>query len=178
MTKCAKPLTTPAELAAARLIPREAIGRLEAVAARYAVSITPAMAELIDPADPNDPIARQFVPDSRELEVAPGETADPIGDHSHSPVPGVVHRYPDRVLLKVVGVCAVYCRFCFRREMVGPEQGAPLSADQLAAALDYIRARPEIWEVILTGGDPFVLSPRRIAEITRALDTIPHVEVL
>jgi len=178
MTKCPNPLPPPAELAAARLIPREAIGRLEAVAARYAVSITPAMAELIDPADPNDPIARQFVPDSRELEVAPGETADPIGDHSHSPVPGVVHRYPDRVLLKVVGVCAVYCRFCFRREMVGPEQGAPLSADQLAAALDYIRARPEIWEVILTGGDPFVLSPRRIGEITAALDTIPHVAVL
>src|SRR5690606_38483579 len=96
----------------------------------------------------------------------------------HSPVPGVVHRYPDRVLLKVVGVCAVYCRFCFRREMVGPEQGAPLSADQLSAALDYIRRRPEVWEVILTGGDPFVLSSRRIAEITTALDAIPRVEVL
>ena len=178
MTKCTKPITTPADLAAAGIIPDEALERLEAVAARYAVSITPAMAELIDPADADDPIARQFVPDSRELDMAPSELADPIGDHCHSPVPGVVHRYPDRVLLKVVGVCAVYCRFCFRREMVGPEQGAPLSADQLSAALDYIRRRPEVWEVILTGGDPFVLSSRRIAEITTALDTIPHVAVL
>src|SRR5690606_39283154 len=142
-------------------------------ATRYAVAVTPAVAELIDSKDPADPIARQFLPDVRELDRASGERGDPIGDDVKSPVRGIVHRYPDRVLLKVVGVCAVYCRFCFRREMVGPEQGAPLSADQFSAALDYIRGRPEVWEVILTGGDPFVLSPRRIAEITRALDTIP-----
>ena len=74
-----------------------------------------------------------------------------------------MHRYPDRVLLKIASVCPVYCRFCFRREMVGPENGAALSADDLAAALDYIRATPAIWEVILTGGDPLVLSPRRIS---------------
>lgn len=178
MTNTDKPITTPAALAAAGLVPPDELGRLEAVAARYAVSITAAMAELIDAADPNDPIARQFVPTVGELETMPGELVDPIGDHSHSPVPGLVHRYPDRVLLKVVGVCPVYCRFCFRREMVGPEQGAPLSADGFSAALDYIRARPEIWEVILTGGDPLVLSPRRIGEITAAVGAIPHVEVL
>jgi len=178
MSKFDKAIVTPAGLAAADLIARQDLERLEAVAARYAVSITPAMVELIDPADPADPIARQFVPDVRELKTAPDELADPIGDDAHSPVPGLVHRYPDRVLLKVVGVCPIYCRFCFRREMVGPEQGAPLSADAFSAALNYIRARPEIWEVIFTGGDPFVLSPRRIGEITAALGTIPHVEVL
>jgi lysine 2,3-aminomutase len=89
-----------------------------------------------------------------------------------------VHRYPDRVLLKIASVCPVYCRFCFRREMVGPENGEALSADDLAAALDYIRATPAIWEVILTGGDPFVLSPRRIRDITEALSAIPHIKVL
>ncbi len=96
---------------------------LDAVAARYAVAITPAIADLIDAADPHDPIARQFVPDGRELELREEERGDPIGDNAHSPVEGVVHRYPDRVLLKLVNACAVYCRFCFRREMVGPGRG-------------------------------------------------------
>src|SRR5690606_2610791 len=130
------------------------------------------------PDDADDPIGRPSVRTARELESTPGELAAPIGDDSHSPVRGLVHRYPDRVLLKVVGLCPVYCRFCFRREMVGPEQGAPLSAADFSAALDYIGARPEIWEVILTGGDPLVLSPRRIGDITAALGEIPHVEVL
>ena len=115
----------------------------------------------IDPSDPHDPIARQFVPDAAELRTRPEELADPIGDDAHSPVEGIVHRYPDRVLLKPVHVCAVYCRFCFRREMVGPA-GARSSPQALDAALAYIRAHPEIWEVILTGGDPLVLSPRRL----------------
>ena len=178
MAKIDKSITTPRELAEAGLITAERRAGLEAVAARYAVSITPAMAELIDTNDPDDPIARQFIPDPRELNTLPDERTDPIGDNSHSPLPGLVHRYPDRVLLKIVGVCPVYCRFCFRREMVGPEHGAPLSADELASALDYIRDRPEIWEVILTGGDPFVLSPRRVAEITAALGAISHIQVL
>src|SRR5581483_8344893 len=105
----------------------------------------------IDCADPHDPIARQFVPDVAELKTAPGEDADPIGDHNHSPVEGVVHRYPDRVLLKVTHTCAVYCRFCFRREMVGPGKPAALSRDALDRALAYVAEHPEIWEVILTG---------------------------
>lgn len=178
MTKFEKPITTPAGLISAGLAAPELREKLEAVAARYAISITPAMAELIDPTDPNDPIARQFVPDPRELETAPGELTDPIGDNAHSPVPGLVHRYPDRVLLKVVGVCPIYCRFCFRREMVGPESGAPLSAEAFSAAMDYIRARPEIWEVVFTGGDPFILSSRRVSEMTAALGAIPHIAVL
>jgi lysine 2,3-aminomutase len=135
------------------------------------------MAELIDPADSGDPIAAQFIPNPAELSVSREELADPIGDVSHSPLKGIVHRYPDRVLLKPVHVCPVYCRFCFRREMVGPGSDA-LTGPELTAALDYIRARPEIWEVIVTGGDPFMMAARRIREIVAALDAIPHLGVI
>jgi lysine 2,3-aminomutase len=157
--------------------PRQAAG-LERVADRYAVAVTPHMAALIDRDDPNDPIARQFVPDMRELEARAEEDADPIGDKPHSPVEGVVHRYPDRVLLKIVHVCPVYCRFCFRREMVGPGREPNLSPQALDRALAYIAAHAEIHEVILTGGDPFVLAPHRIADVTARLAAIDHVKVL
>ncbi len=149
---------------------------LQQVAERYAVSVTPAVAGLIDPADPADPIARQFVPDAAELETLPQELADPIGDEAHSPVEGVVHRYPDRVLLKLVHACPVYCRFCFRREMVGPG-GDALTAKKLDVALAYLASRPEIWEVIMTGGDPFILSARRVREVAKRLAAIPHIKV-
>ncbi len=152
--------------------------RLEAAAQSMAIAVTPEMAALIDRTDlTRDPIARQFVPSVAETEVAPEELADPIGDEFRSPVKGIVHRYPDRVLLKPLHVCPVYCRFCFRREKVGPG-GEALSADELDDALAYIRARPEIWEVILTGGDPLMLAPRRLAELLAALDAIPHVSVI
>ncbi len=172
-----KAIRSVAELAASGLISPAREAELVAVAARYDVAITPTMAALIDPADPADPIARQFLPDIRELDIAPEENVDPIGDHAFSPVKGIVHRYPDRVLLKPSHVCPVYCRFCFRREDVG-SGGEMLTADELEAALDYIRARPEIWEVILTGGDPFLLSARRLKEIVQALEAIPHVAVI
>jgi lysine 2,3-aminomutase len=172
-----KTLTTPAGLVAAGLAAPERAAELAAVATRYAIALPPALAALIDPNDPDDPIARQFLPDARELERDLSERDDPIGDALKSPVAGLVHRYRDRVLLKLVSVCAVYCRFCFRREMVGPGH-AGLDDKGFAAALDYIRARPEIWEVVLTGGDPLALSPRRVAEATRALAHIPHVKVL
>ena len=148
------------------------------MAERYAVAITPEMVRLIDRADADDPIARQFVPDARELRQLPQERADPLGEERLSPVPGIVHRYPDRVLLKLTHVCPVYCRFCFRREVVGPGGPQALRGKALEAALDYIAATPAIWEVILTGGDPFMLSPRRIAEVTRRLGAIGHVKVL
>jgi len=125
-------------LAEAGLVPSERLPALEAVAARYAVAITPAMAELIEISDANDPIARQFIPSPEELASSPGEDGDPIGDAAHSPVEGIVHRYPDRVLLKPTHTCAVYCRFCFRREMVGPEGLSNLTSAQLDAAFDYI----------------------------------------
>jgi len=171
-------LRTPESLVEAGLVAAERAPALARVAARYAVAVTPAMAELIDPTDPADPIARQFLPDERELEAAPGELADPIGDHPHSPVPGVVHRYPDRVLLKVTHTCPVYCRFCFRREMVGPQGEGTLTSEELDRALAYIADRPEIWEVILTGGDPLVLSPRRLGELLQRLGPIDHVKVV
>jgi lysine 2,3-aminomutase len=152
--------------------------RLAAAAESMAIALTPEMAALIDRGDlAHDPIARQFVPSAQETEIAPEELADPIGDEARSPVKGIVHRYPDRVLLKPLHVCPVYCRFCFRREKVGPG-GEALSADELAAALAYIRDRPEIWEVILTGGDPLMMSPRRLAELIEALDAIDHVAVI
>jgi lysine 2,3-aminomutase len=176
--RLAATLRQPAELVARGLAPESALAELEKVAARYAIAVTPDIAALIEPADPTDPIARQFIPSAEELESAPGENADPIGDDAHSPVPGIVHRYPDRVLFKLVHVCAVYCRFCFRREMVGPGKPNALSDEAYRATLDYIRAHREIWEVILTGGDPLMLSPRRIAEIMSDLAAIDHVKVI
>ena len=171
-------LRTAAELAAAGLVDEAAVPALEAIAARYTVALTPTVAGLIDRGDPADPIARQFVPSVAELKTAPVERADPIGDEAHSPVEGIVHRYPDRVLLKAVHVCPVYCRFCFRRETVGPAGAGTLSPEALAQALAYIAEHPEIWEVILTGGDPLILSPRRLSEIAVALARMAHVKVL
>jgi lysine 2,3-aminomutase len=165
------------DLAGRGLVPPERLDQLRQVAGNFAVALTEDVAALIDPADPDDPIAAQYVPRVAELETAPEESADPIGDERWSPVPGIVHRYPDRVLLKPILVCPVYCRFCFRREQVGRED-ALLSPDALAAAFDYIRAQPEIWEVIVTGGDPFLLSARRIAAIVKTLAAIPHVAVI
>src|SRR5580698_856851 len=176
--RSAATLREPAELVARGLVRAADLAGLEKVAGRYAVAVTPDIAALIDPNDPDDPIARQFIPSTEELVTQPGEDADPIGDHSHSPIPGIVHRYPDRVLFKLTHVCAVYCRFCFRREMVGPGKAKALSAAALGAALDYIRSRPEVWEVILTGGDPLVLSPRRLRDVMRRLAAIEHVKVL
>jgi lysine 2,3-aminomutase len=150
---------------------------LEAVMERYAVSVTEDVMETINLADPNDPVARQYLPSVEELKTTPGELEDPIGDDAHAPVKGIVHRYPDRVLLKPVHVCAVYCRFCFRREKVGPGSEM-LSAEELKSAIDYIRNAPKVWEVIVTGGDSFVMSPRRLAELMAMLNEIPHVEVI
>jgi len=173
-----KTLRTVEALADAGLIAPQDRPGLEAVAARYAVAITPGMAELIDPADAADPIAAQFLPQEAELVATPLERADPIGDAAHTPVAGVVHRYPDRVLLKLTHTCAVYCRFCFRREMVGPEGHGNLTPEQLDAAMAYIAGRPDIWEVILTGGDPLVLSPRRLRAVMDRLAAIPHVKIV
>jgi lysine 2,3-aminomutase len=170
-------LKTVRDLADAGLVEHSAAESLEPVAARYAVAITPEIAALIDPAHKDDPIARQFVPQSAELVTHPEERADPIGDERHSSVRGIVHRHPDRVLLKVVNACPVYCRFCFRREMVGPGEGG-LSPAEIDRALDYIASHREIWEVILTGGDPFMLSSRRVADLSRRLSQIAHVKIV
>lgn len=171
----ARTLRSPHDLAEAGLVAADRLAELEGVAARYAVAITPAMAELIPD---NDAMARQFVPTTAELDHTADERADPIGDDARSPVEGIVHRYPDRVLLKANHACAVYCRFCFRREMVGPEGIRPLSPEQLDAAMAYIASDPAIWEVIVTGGDPLILSVRRLRDLMSRLGRIPHVKVV
>lgn len=170
-----KTLRSTADLATAGLIGHEQMAALDAVAQRYAIAVTPAMAGLIDTRD--DAIARQFVPDVRELETTPEERADPIGDDVHSPVEGIVHRYPDRALIKMVHSCPVYCRFCFRREMVGPGAAA-LSGTAFDNAMTYLRQQAGIWEVIITGGDPFMLSARRVEALMRQLGSMEHIRVV
>jgi lysine 2,3-aminomutase len=171
----ARTLRDADDLIAAGLIAPKARAAIAAVAARYAVAVPPALAALIGQAD--DPIGRQFVPDPAELITAPHESADPIADEALSPLKGIVHRYPDRALLKPLLACPVYCRFCFRREQVGPDGGV-LTGAELEACYDWLRARPAIGEVILTGGDPLMLSPRRLGAILRALAAIPHIHTL
>jgi lysine 2,3-aminomutase len=163
------------ELLRAGLIAEGDVDGLLAVGERYAVAIPPALLRLIE--TPDDPIGLQVVPDARELRAAPHERADPIADDLLSPIKGVVHRYPDRVLIKPLLICPVYCRFCFRRERVGPDGGL-LTEAELAAAIAYVQARPQIKEVILTGGDPLLLSPRRLARLLAALDAVPHLDIL
>ena len=169
-----RPIRTVRDLEARGLAGDAATAALERVIEKHSLAITPALVENMSP---GDALARQFVPHPDELAIAPGELADPIGDQAHAPIKGIVHRYPDRVLLKPIHVCPVYCRFCFRREQVGRD-AERLSATELAAALDYIRDREEIWEVVLSGGDPLVLSDRRLGAIVRALNAIPHVQVI
>jgi lysine 2,3-aminomutase len=172
------PLHSLAALRQAGLLPSgPEDNALEAVAARYAVAVTPAMAALIARDGPGSAMARQFIPSTAEARLAPGESDDPIGDEAHSPVEGVVHRYADRALLKIVHACPVYCRFCFRREMVGPARPA-LAGAKLDAALAYLAATPALWEVVMTGGDPFILSARRVRDVTGRIAAIPHIKVL
>lgn len=168
-------ITTAEGLANAGLIDAADARAAAAVSERYAIRVTPEMLALMEGPDASA-IRRQFLPDPAELTTAPHELLDPIGDDAHSPVPGIVHRYPDRVLLKPISVCPVYCRFCFRRETVG---AAPaMTPNELGAAFAYIESRPEIWEVILTGGDPLMLKPAVLERIIKRLDAIPHVDIL
>ena len=163
-------------LRSAGLITQAAVPSVAATQARYAVAISPAIRALIQ--TPDDPIGRQFIPAPAELIVAPHERADPIGDDALSPVKGVVHRYPDRALLKLVHVCPVYCRFCFRREMVGPGKGDMMSETELDAAFDYLASHSEIRELIITGGDPLILSVRRLEDLAARLEAIESIKLL
>jgi lysine 2,3-aminomutase len=168
-------LRSAEDLVEAGLIAPRMSDAVATVERHYAFAIAPAMRALIE--RPDDPIGLQFIPDPAELVTAPHERADPIADDALSPVKGVVHRYSDRALLKPLLICPVYCRFCFRREHVGPDGGL-LTETELQAAYDWFAARPAIREVILTGGDPLMLSPRRLASIVGALSAIPHIEIL
>ena len=168
---------TAQDLLDADLVSSEQAVAIDQVVKEFSMAVTPDMMELIDFNEPADPIAQQFIPSTKELNILPEELADPIGDFPHTPVKGIVHRYPDRVLLKTIHVCPVYCRFCFRREVVGND-GEGLSPQELESALDYIRNHPEIWEVILTGGDPMILSKPKLHSIIQALDQVDHVGII
>lgn len=170
-----KTLRTPDDLIAAGLVPPKQHEMLDDVAQHYATAIPPAFLDLIT--SPDDPIGVQVVPSAQELEIAPEERSDPIGDNALSPVPGIVHRYADRALLKPLLICPLYCRFCFRREHVGPDGGV-LDDAALEQALEWLRTHEQIREVILTGGDPLMLSPRRLGHIVTALSAMPHVTTI
>ncbi|ARJ67296.1 lysine 2,3-aminomutase [Magnetospirillum sp. ME-1] len=168
-------LRTPQDLLDAGLI--SDARAVDEVARAYAVALTPAVADLIDPADPHDPIARQYVPSAEELVTTAEERADPIGDAAYSPVKGLVHRYPDRVLLTPLLVCPVYCRFCFRRARVGDAE-ATMTEAEMDSALAYVAERPQIREVILTGGDPLMLGETRLGALLARIRAIPHVDLI
>ncbi|MFT4150947.1 MAG: lysine-2,3-aminomutase-like protein [Paracoccaceae bacterium] len=154
------------------MIPAEAEDELRSVADAFRIRVTPAMQRAIQ--TPDDPVARQFVPTRAEAVVNDTDLHDPIGDRVHLAAPGLTHRYPDRVILALTQTCDVYCRFCFRRETVGAS--GTLSADELDQALDYLARTPAVREVVMTGGDPLTLSPRRIGAVLDRLAAIPHIE--
>ena len=149
------------------------IDRLRQAAENFEFRISPAMVDLIQ--TPGDPIWRQYVPTVQELEVHDG-LVDSLEEDANSPVPNITHRYPDRALFLVSPVCAAYCRFCTRRRKVGDPEKIPMS--QLESAFRYLAEHPEIRDVIMSGGDPLLLSDRRIDDICKRLRAIPHLEVL
>jgi len=177
MSQFHPPYRRPAELVEAGLIDSATQAAIETAAESFPLLLPRALAALIDPADPADPIARQFIPGPEELDIRPEDRADPIGDQTYSPQTGIVHRYPDRVLLTPILTCAAHCRFCFRRTRVG-DGTAAMSPAETQAALAYVAARPEVREVVITGGDPLMLGPRKIAPLLAALGAIPHLEIV
>lgn len=144
---------------------------------RLPLGLTPYYASLIDPEDSADPLRRTMIPTTREFVHAPGEQADPLGEEAHTPVPGLVHTYPDKALWLVTDRCATYCRFCTRSRRVGGE-GSLANRDAWEGALAYLRAHTEIRDVLLSGGDPLVLADERLAWLLDQLQAIPHVELV
>ncbi len=142
-----------------------------------ALPITAQVFETMKSQDLSDPVAKQYLPAPEENIINLKENSDPIGDHTHSPIKGLVHRHPDRALLKITDSCSVYCRFCFRKEMVGKGQGT-LKDHEIENILSYIQNNPQIREVILSGGDPLTLSNRRISSLLGKLELIEHLDVI
>ena len=174
--KTEKSLKNIGDLQNADLLTSENTSELQKVAARFSVSLTPLVSRVLQE-NGDDELLRQYVPSVEELVISEDELNDPIGDDAHTPIKGITHRYPDRVLLKPLHSCAVYCRFCFRREKVGRGSEA-LNKTELDAAINYIESHAEIWEVILSGGDPLMLSPQKLKAIIARLSTIEHVAVI
>ena len=170
-------ITTKEEIAARLpLTPDEEAG-LDAAPGHFRVAVTPYYFSLIDGDHPSCPVRMQVIPRARELVNEPGDLVDPLGEDAHSPATGIFHRYPDRCLLLALDRCAIYCRHCNRRRLVGQEE-SPISRDDLAAALAYIRRTPAIRDVLISGGDPLTLSTNRLEEIVAGVRAIPHVEIV
>ena len=170
-------ISSVAGLAERGLVKAGDLKKLTKIEQNFSTRLTSEVLAQIKAADLTDPIFQQYVPQVAELEIQKDELADPTGDGAHGKVKGIIHRYEDRLLLTPTHTCQVYCRFCFRREKVGQGTGA-LSKAELDAAIAYIVAHPEIHEVILSGGDPLVLSDRRLGEIMKQLSSIEHVQVI
>ncbi|HEX7080516.1 MAG TPA: KamA family radical SAM protein [Gammaproteobacteria bacterium] len=142
------------------------------------IGLTPYYMSLIDPEDPSQPLRRTVIPTLGEFEATPGEEDDPLGEDGTSPVPGLVHRYPDRVLLLVTNFCSVYCRYCTRARLVGAGGERALKKADIDRAIEYIRATPAVRDVLISGGDPLSLDEERLEYVVSALRAIPHVEFI
>lgn len=143
----------------------------------FRVELTPYFASLIDPDNPYDPIRRQVIPTDAEIVPFTGMMEDSLAEDQHSPVPGLVHRYPDRVLMLITNQCACYCRYCTRSRLVG-DPGQSFSSEDFEAQLDYLRHTPQVRDVLLSGGDPLTLAPKVLERVLRALREIPHIEII
>jgi lysine 2,3-aminomutase len=174
-----KPRTDTVNKSTAPLTPNQRIVT-DKVARTYAVGISNHAYSAMHSTDPkSDPVAAQYIPQLEELLISNPERIDPTGDNAHSPVKGIVHRYPDRALLKITNICPVYCRYCFRKSMVGPQNNEQsLGKSEREAAINYLRETPEIWEVILTGGDPLILSASQIGETLDKIEAIDHIQTI
>jgi lysine 2,3-aminomutase len=149
---------------------------LERSRALFRVGVTPYYASLMDRADPTCPIRMQSIPSPRELDIRDEELTDPLGEDTHNPTPAVFHKYPDRVLLLALDRCAIYCRHCNRRRLVGGDD--PTTRDELEDALDYIGRTARIRDVLISGGDPLLLSTGKLDAILGRLRAMPHIEII
>jgi len=169
-------LSSAEELAQVVRLSDEERAGLAATRGRFRVGVTPYYASLMDPERPECPIRRQAIPSPLEARTAPGELVDPLGEDSHHPAPCIFHKYPDRVLLMVVDRCAIYCRHCNRRRIVGGDR--PPRASELDAGIDYIARTPRVRDVLLSGGDPLLMATGKLDGILARLRAIGHVEII
>ena len=158
------------------LVPEEIEG-IKHSKGRLALAVTPYFVSLMDPVNPNCPIRRQAIPRVEELHLSKNDMVDPCGEDKDSPVPGLVHRYPDRVLLLVTDQCATYCRYCTRRRLVGSNE-RPITQGNFEEVLKYLKSHKKVRDVLLSGGDPLLLENERLEEILSRLRAIPHIELL
>ena len=143
----------------------------------FRVEITPYFVSLIDPDDPNDPVRKQVIPTAAEIAPFTGMMEDSLAEDRHSPVPGLVHRYPDRVLMLVTTQCASYCRYCTRSRIVG-DPTATFSRAEFEMQIEYLKRTPQVRDVLLSGGDPLTLAPKILEELLSRLREIPHIEII